>query len=286
MARDCGYWLTMRLKAPVIVADLFVPERRELVELLRSLPSEGWSAPTVCDGWSIKDVAAHILHDDFRNLSGGRDGYSVGHFDAPSWEALVAFINRANEDWVVAARQLSPELLTELLEWSGHAAAAYFATLDPLEMGGNVAWAGAGPMPQWLNVAREYTERWAHQQQIRDAVGAPSLREPHLFHPVLDTYVHALPHSFRNVPADDGANVLIVVTGDAGGRWSLVHHQGSWGLYEDVALPPSTVVTLDDDRAWRLFTKAPGASAADSGIMCDGDQRLGGHVLRTVAVIA
>jgi uncharacterized protein (TIGR03083 family) len=276
----------MRPKPPVIVTDLFVSERRELLELLRSLPIEGWSAPTVCDGWSVKDLAAHILRDDFGNLSGGRDGYSAGHFDAPSWEALVAFINRANESWVTAARPLSPGLLTELLEWSGHAVATYFANVDLLEMGGNVAWAGAGPMPRWLDVAREYTEKWAHQQQIRDTVAGPSLRDPHLFHPVLDTYVHALPHSYRTVSADDGAHVLVVVTGDAGGRWSLVRHEGTWGLYEDVALPPSAVVTLDDERAWRLFTKAPGASTLDSGITCEGDQRLGGHVLSTVAVIA
>jgi uncharacterized protein (TIGR03083 family) len=272
-------------KPPVIVAHLFAPERRELLELLRSLPDAGWSAPTVCGGWSVKDLAAHILRDDLGNLSGGRDGFSAGHSDAPSWDALVAYLNRANEEWVIASKALSPALLTDLLEWSGHAISTYFDNADLLEPQVNVAWAGAGPMPHWLHIAREYTERWAHQQQIRDAVGARPLREPHLFHPVLDTYVHALPHSYRDVCADDDTNVRIVVTGGAGGQWSLVRHGESWGLYEEVTLSPTSVVTLDEDRAWRLFTKARGANAPD-GIRFEGDQRLGSHLLHTVALIA
>jgi uncharacterized protein (TIGR03083 family) len=276
----------VRPKPPVIVAGLFAPERRELLTLLRGLSHEAWGRPTACEGWSVKDVTAHILRDDLGNLSGGRDGHAAGHIDAPSWRDLVTLVDRANEEWVGAARPLSPRILTDLLEWSGREVAAYFATVDPLDAGENVAWAGAGPMPRWLHLAREYTERWLHQQQIRDAVAAPPLRDRRMFHPVLSTFVHALPHTYREIAAEDGAHVLLTVTGPAGGRWSLVHVDAAWGLYEDVEAAPAASVSLDEDSAWRLFTRGIDAATLDARITCRGDQALGRHLLGAVAIIA
>jgi uncharacterized protein (TIGR03083 family) len=73
----------------VIVAGLFAPERRELLTLLRGLSHEAWGRPTACEGWSVKDVTAHILRDDLGNLSGGRDGHAAGHIDAATLEARI-----------------------------------------------------------------------------------------------------------------------------------------------------------------------------------------------------
>ena len=72
---------------------------------------------------------------------------------------------------------------------------AYFRSLDPIAPGWEVSWAGPGAAPWWLHIAREYTERWAHQEQIREAVGAGGLHGRRLFAPVLDTFVHALPRN-------------------------------------------------------------------------------------------
>jgi hypothetical protein len=52
---------------------------------------------------------------------------------------------------------------------------AYFASLDLDSLGGPVSWAGPEAAPVWFGVAREYTERRHHQQQIRDATGRPPL---------------------------------------------------------------------------------------------------------------
>lgn len=35
-------------------------ERRSLADLLDSLTPEQWDAPTMCDGWRVRDVAAHL----------------------------------------------------------------------------------------------------------------------------------------------------------------------------------------------------------------------------------
>ena len=277
----------MKPKGPVLVLDLFPEERRELLALLSGLPAEAWEAATVCAGWSVKDLAAHILADDLGNLARGRDGHGSSSFTAPpSWDELVIFINEQNEDWVRTMRRLSPRLLVELLGFSGERLVAYFRGLDPMAPGFSVSWAGPGPHAWWLHVAREYTERWMHQEQVREAVGAPGLRGRRLFHPVLDTFVHALPHTYRDMPAPEGTHVRLTVTGDAGGAWSLVRHGGRWDLYDEMEAAPASTVTLDEDTAWRLFTKGIDRDTARARMTCEGDQELGQMVLSTLAIIA
>ncbi|GAB2706294.1 maleylpyruvate isomerase N-terminal domain-containing protein [Nocardia thraciensis] len=36
-------------------------ERASLVELLRPLPGSGWDRPSLCDGWRVRDVVAHLV---------------------------------------------------------------------------------------------------------------------------------------------------------------------------------------------------------------------------------
>src|SRR5262245_8993021 len=274
-------------KPPVIVLDLFAEERRHLLSLLDGLTAEQWHAPTVCPGWSVKDLAAHLLGDDVNRIAGGRDGYQPSGLAGPlAWDELVAFLNHRNEEWVVALRRLSPRLLVELLDSSGDRVEAYFRSLDPMEPGDPVDWAGPGPAPRWLDIGREYTERWVHQEQIRDAIGAVGLRDPRLFHPVLDVFVHALPHAYRDVAAAEGTHVELVITGVAGGSWSLVRHRRRWGLFAGVDAPRASIVTLDPDTAWRLFTKGVDAATARRRVIIEGDRDLGAVALGAVAIIA
>jgi len=59
----------------------------------------------------------------------------------------------------------------ELLRTTGFAFDKLAATLDPDEMAGPIGWAGSAPSPVWLHLAREYSERWVHQQHIREPFG-------------------------------------------------------------------------------------------------------------------
>ena len=89
----------------------------------------------------------------------------------------------------------------------------------------SVSWIRLDPVPNWLEVARQYTERWTHHQQIRDAVGVPGLEEPAFEAPVLATFVQALPRAFTDVPASVGTTVEVVIAGEAGGCWVLTRTQ-------------------------------------------------------------
>src|SRR5215216_4883209 len=105
----------------VIVTHLFAPERASLIELLSVLTAGQWQAPTVCPGWSVKDVALHLLGDDIDLLSRRRDGAAPD--DTPSrpagFQELVMSLDRLNQAWVEATRRISTRLLCELLAVTG-----------------------------------------------------------------------------------------------------------------------------------------------------------------------
>jgi uncharacterized protein (TIGR03083 family) len=42
------------------LADLIRTERLALVDLLRTLPPQEWETPSLCRGWTVQDVAAHL----------------------------------------------------------------------------------------------------------------------------------------------------------------------------------------------------------------------------------
>ncbi len=279
----------MKALDPVIVVDLFPAEREALLDLLLQLREEEWAASTVCTGWSVKDLAAHLLGDDIGRLSRGRDSF-VGAAFVPGGKRdfkaeLLDYINEANEGWVRATRRISPRLLCDLLRLTGEETRRYFESLDLYETGEPVSWAGPDPAPVWLDVAREYTERWHHQQQIRDAVCRPGLKEPRFFAPVLDTFVRALPDTFRDVEAATGTQVALIVSGEAGGDWSLVREE-RWVLYQGSDSASAATVTLDQETAWRLFTKGIGKDEAAEKATLTGDRSLAMRALDTVSIIA
>jgi uncharacterized protein (TIGR03083 family) len=278
-------WATLQPPPPIIVVDLFPEILDELLELLAGLTAEEWGKPTACPGWSAKDVALHLLGVEVGNLSRRRDGHSL---DASinGWDELVAVINDWNQRWIQASRRLSPRLLIDLLAFTGAQLCEYFRSLDPYAMGGAVSWAGPEPAPVWLDLAREYTERWHHQQHIRDAVGKPGLKQPRYFAPVLAAFARALPRAFRTATAPEGTCVTLTITGDSGGRWSLLREGGAWRLYEGALERPTAEVIIDQDVAWQLFTRGLDQNLAREQVTIVGDQALGMRVLDMVSIIA
>lgn len=276
----------LRQPEPITVVDLFRPTLSALLELLGDLSDSDWRLPVSDGGWTVKELAQHLLGGDVGILSRQRDGYRPGESAIESWEDLVALINALNAEWVAATRRLSPPLLCDMLAITGPQVCDYFASLDPSALGGPVSWAGPEPAPIWLDLAREYTERWHHQQQIRDAVGRPGLQEPRFFAPVLDAFVRALPHTFRAVAAPEGQRIALVIEGDAGGSWLLRREPQGWRLYVGDDPGADAVVRIDQDAAWRLFTRGMTKAQAATRAQVSGDQRLGETVLDMVSVIA
>src|SRR4029079_14355648 len=180
-------------------------------------------------------------------------------------------------------------------------AASYYASLDPMAPARfGVSWAGESVSPNWFDVARELTERWHHQQQIRLAVAAPpdidrtpspaalatleAIMTRELYHPVLDCFIRALPFHFRSMPPPAGAAISVSVLGDCGGDWHLVRGSDGWLLSREPAGTIAATVAIPQDIAWRLFTKGIAREHAREHVQVTGDKRLGNHVLDMVAI--
>lgn len=149
-----------------------------------------------------------------------------------------------------------------------------------------MSWAGSGPAPNWLGIAREYTERWTHQQQIREAVSAHALMDAEFLHPVLATFMRSLPRTYEDVEAPEGTVLEVWVEGDAGGAWYIERELDGWVLREGPGEQPTARAHLRPEDAWRLFTKALLPGEAQRAIRFEGDEDLARHLLGGVAIIA
>ncbi|MDQ3290291.1 MAG: maleylpyruvate isomerase N-terminal domain-containing protein, partial [Bacteroidota bacterium] len=156
----------------VEVKHLFAELDRKLIQLLKSLSPEDWEKQTVAKLWKVKDVVAHLLDGNIRVLSIQRDRYFGEQPPAiSSYQDLVDWLNQLNADWVKASKRISPGVLILLHETTGPLVSAYYQSLNLQEKAiFSVAWAGEQESLNELHLAREYTEKWLHQQQIRDAV--------------------------------------------------------------------------------------------------------------------
>ncbi|MFN7926935.1 MAG: maleylpyruvate isomerase family mycothiol-dependent enzyme [Blastocatellia bacterium] len=274
---------------PIFLNDIYAELQQELVTLLKSLTPEDWYKPSVAGVWKVRDIVAHLLDSDVRRLSFQRDCAPQVSPETPitSDRDLVTFLNDLNAVWVKAAQRFSPQLLIQFHELTGTQVCELFAALDPFApaMFG-VAWAGKDVSENWFDIAREYTEKWHHQQQIRDAVGVPLLTQRRWLYPVLDTFLRGLPHTYRAVRAVNGTCITFAITGEAGGAWTLQRENGCWVLYEGEADAVTCQVRLDQDVAWRLLTKGLSPAQAVPLVEIVGQRALGQPLLNMLSVMA
>lgn len=256
--------------------------------LLRSLEAAGWHHPTIAGTWVVRDVVSHLVDLTFRRLSFHRDRMDPPPPSKPirSERDFVDFINTINADWVTASKRFSPRVLTDLFEKASTDLADWFEAL-PLDAPAlfGVSWAGEQQSEGWFDVGREFTELWHHQEQIRMAVGAPSLSDPRYLRAVIAIIVRGLPHAYRDVHAGTGDTLVLDVAGAAGGTWTLVRAGEGWTLQTGAAPAPSTRVAIADDAAWKLLFNALSEAEAAAAVRIEGRQELAAPLLRARSVI-
>lgn len=272
---------------PIFTAHLFPALEAKLIELLRSLTPAEWEMQTIAPAWKVKDVAAHLLDTQLRKLSRIRDRYV--HGDTPvlrSKDDLVVFVNGLNRDGVEMYRRLSPQVLISLMEVASRESAAFHQSLDPFaEAGFGVSWAGEEKSLNWFDTAREYTERWHHQQQIRLATGRPGIMTREFYYPVLDCFMRALPFAYRSKESEPGTHLRFDVAGDCGGSWFLHREDDRWELADAPRGRELASATIPQEIAWRVFTKGIERNAAETQVSVGGDRALALHVLSMTAII-
>jgi uncharacterized protein (TIGR03083 family) len=123
------------------LSDLATAERRDLAQYLETLTDAQWEQPSLCSGWTVRDVVAH-----------------VSSYDELSWPALLALLvrsgfslTRANQIAVEHSRGLGTEQLIARLR--SHAVPRGITTM--------------------FGCAVALTDGIIHHQDIRRALGRP-----------------------------------------------------------------------------------------------------------------
>ncbi|MFF0818573.1 maleylpyruvate isomerase family mycothiol-dependent enzyme [Rhodococcus sp. NPDC003318] len=99
------------------VREHVMAERAELVALLRTLSPEDWQTPSLCAGWRVRDVVAHIALDTVPPVTYLR---TVARHPSP---------DRANAQFVDSFRDVAPDELVDRIEES--AATSWFTRFAP-----------------------------------------------------------------------------------------------------------------------------------------------------------
>ena len=93
----------------------------------------------------------------------------------------------------------------------------------------------------------------------------------------------------RETDAPNGATVRLIINGDAGGTWTVERGDHSWQFVDDDTSAATATVTIDQDVAWRLFTKGfenDDQSIALRQIEITGDPQLAEPVTQMVTILA
>lgn len=241
------------------VPALLARERGALMSSLHRLEPRDWERRTACPAWRVRDLVSHIWCTDLHVLSRLRDGYGpldAGRgAEAPSRDAVTVAVNEHNERWVAATRGLSPRVLVDRLQESGPQVTTVFRVGDPGAPAEPVTWAGGGPQPLWFCGARELTERFVHQQQLRAAVGQVPFDDDEVVAAVVDTFSHAFPAALAGVTAPAGTTVAVAVE-DATirRRWTFTREERGWMGRNDTADDAAASLRTDPDAFWRLLS--------------------------------
>lgn len=273
--------------SPVDTAPLLRPLLRELTGLLRALNPADWDRPTLAGSWKVRDVAAHLLDGDLRRIAAGRDGHArPPDFPIHSDRDLARFVNALNQQGTAYGARLSPRLLADLLDVVGTWSADLLESLPGNEPAlWAVSWAGEHESLNWMDVGREYTEKWHHQMQIRDAVGEPRLLAPLFMEPLLEMSVRVLKVAYARLEAPVGTTVRLEVQGPTHASFSVVRGDDGWTVHRGRASMSAVVVTAATDDVWRIFYNAVQSPGLMERIEITGNRALAEPLLAARSVV-
>jgi hypothetical protein len=233
----------------------------------------------------VLDLCRHLLGGDLSLLAGRRDGHhGTPAPDGQTEQQFIDWLDELQLEWVRAARRLSPRLVCELLAWAGPRLVDELRREDPQARTARVSWAGPHPVPVWLDEVRELSEYWIHRQQLLQAIGAPTDARPSPLATILDGLRWAFPFRLERVPGEDGATVVIEVSGPVSTTWCLVATAGRWAFRPQPGRETVAGARLTTEQAWRLLSNnLPPVEQA--GLDVRGDPRLVEVIRRTRAII-
>jgi uncharacterized protein (TIGR03083 family) len=188
---------------PEIVADGLLEELDRFAALIRSIDEDEWQRPTRCAGWSVADVAAHLVGTMTDIVEGRLEGLGTPEVTQREVEERRGRSPKELADECVEARSLTASLLASFDQdaWSQPAPGGYDGTLTEA-------------------VEAIWYDAYVHADDIRAALGRPSEIGPGLAASTSHVVHHASKLGWQGEPpAEEAAahQFVLVATGRAAG---------------------------------------------------------------------
>jgi uncharacterized protein (TIGR03083 family) len=247
-----------------------------VLEAGNGLTDPEWELPTDCPGWTVRDQVSHLI---------GIERMLLGDPAPPALVELPAHVKHPfgeiNEAWIEARRGVpGQEVLSEFADTTYRRLMA-LRSMRPEEFD-VVGWSPAGDVPYREFMETRVLDTWAHEQDIRKAVGRPGGRNRAGERITLDRCARAMPYVVgKKVAPPEGTSVLFVVTGILGRRLPVVVAGGRASVTDEEPSAPTVTLTMDQEPFARIgLGRVSGTGLLDAGVVTlDGDADLGRTVL-------
>ncbi len=252
-----------------------------LTGVCEQIRDAGWDLGTDCPGWTVKDQLSHLI---------GIERMLLGE-EPPAPLAVVpdhvtnAF-GEMNEVCVEARRRVSgKDVFAEFVETTDQRLDA-LRTM-PKASFDKIGWSPVGQVPYREFMETRVLDSWAHEQDIRRAVGRPGGRNGVGEAITLDRCERSMPFVVgKRVAPPDGTSVLFAVNGVMGRQVHVEVHDGRAASMPEVPdHHPTVTLSMDQEAFWRLgFGRVePMRLVASGEVRVGGDIALGHKVLESMA---
>jgi len=238
------------------------------------LDESQWKTATDLPGWTVQDNLAHLIGTE-RTLQ----GLPRPDHQAPEVDYVKNPIGAANEVEVDSRRHLSgSDVLAEWNETVALRLATFDAADDAYFDQPAMTPTGPGTMADFLHI--RVMDCWAHEQDMRRAVGMPGgLDSPSAVHSV-DRLIRTLPIVVgKRAATPDGSAVAFDITGPVERQLVYEVRDGRAGSVESPSEEPIVTISMNSETfAILALGRRPAADLLDS-ITFTGDVEHGRRIV-------
>ncbi|MGW9447908.1 maleylpyruvate isomerase family mycothiol-dependent enzyme [Streptomyces sp. NPDC055632] len=262
-------------------ADAWTHAVEAIAELVQPLVEGEWNRPTLCPGWSVRDIVSHVIGMETEMLGDPRPIHSLPR---DLYHVRSDFARYMEVQVDVRRHHTAPEMTSELeYVLIRRARQLRNENRSPERL-------IRAPLGAEQTLEAAYRERafdvWVHEQDLRAALGVPGNLDSPGAHVARDVLLEALP---KVVAKDAGAPASSAVVLDVTGpveflRTVRVDAEGRGSIDGAPSLGPAVSLATDWETYVRLACGRVRATDVADRVKVEGDERLARAILDNFAV--